>query len=86
MKTNPNNPPSTNQPVHKIRHGNLSTSIWRQDSDKGPLYNVSFQRSYREGDSWKTSTSFGRQDLLMISLMATRAFEWIEAQPQTPGV
>ena len=76
--------PTGNQPVHKIRHGLISASIWRQDTEKGPMFNVSFQRSYKEGDAWKTSTSFGRNDLLVLGLMATRAFEWIEAQSQAP--
>jgi hypothetical protein len=84
MKTQTTNQRSDKQPVHKIRYGALSASIWRQESDKGPMFNVSFQRSYKEGETWKTSTSFGRHDLLVLGLMATRAFEWIAAQAQPP--
>ena len=73
-------PRSDNQPAHRIRYGSLSASIWRQETDKGAMFNVTFQRSYREGETWKTSASFGKHDLLIISLMATRAFEWIAAQ------
>jgi len=75
---------STNQPVHKIRHGAVSASIWRQETDKGPLFNVTFQRSYKDGDIWKNSTSFGRNNLLVVSLIAARAFEWIGNQPREP--
>jgi hypothetical protein len=75
---------SNKQPVHKIRHGAISASIWRQDTEKGPLHNVTFQRSYKDGDTWKNSTSFGRRDLLVISLIAARAFEWIGSQPRQP--
>ena len=32
---------------------------------------------------WKNSTSFGRNNLLLLSLMAMRAFEWIAGQPDT---
>jgi hypothetical protein len=71
---------SNNQPVHKIRHGVVSASIWRQESDKGPVFNVSFQRSYKEGETWKNSISFGRNNLLVVSLIAARAFEWIGNQ------
>src|SRR5213593_3672847 len=73
---------SNNQPVHKIRHGFVSASIWRQETDKGELFNVTFQRSYRDGDTWKNSTSFGRNNLLVVSLIAARAFEWIAIQAQ----
>lgn len=73
---------SGNQPVHQIRHGAISASVWQQDTEKGPVFNVTFQRSYKDGDAWKNSTSFGRQNLLVISLIAARAFEWIANQPR----
>jgi len=75
---------STSQPVHKIRHGAVSASIWRQDTDKGPMFNVTFQRAYMDGDTWKNSGSFGRNNLLVLSLIAARAFEWIGSQPRQP--
>ena len=80
MKNQTSTPKSGQQPVHKIRHGAVSASIWRQETDKGPLFNVTFQRAYKESDVWKHSTSFGRQNLLVISLIAARAFEWIGSQ------
>lgn len=68
-------------PACKIRHGAISASVWRQETGKGPVFNVTFQRAYRDGDAWKHSSSFGRRDLLVVSLIAARAFEWIAAQP-----
>ena len=73
---------TSNQPAHKIRHGAISASIWQQDTAKGPLFNVTFQRSYKDGDTWKNSTSFGRNNLLVLSLIAARAFEWIASHTQ----
>jgi hypothetical protein len=75
---------SNSQPVHKIRHGAVSASIWCQETDKGQMFNVTFQRAYKDGDSWKNSTSFGRNNLLVVSLIAARAFEWIGNQPRQP--
>ena len=74
---------SNNQPIHKIRHGAVSASIWQQETEKGPLFNVTFQRSYKDGDDWKNSSSFGRNNLLVVSLIAARAFEWIANQTQS---
>jgi hypothetical protein len=71
-----------NKPVHTIRNSSISASIWRQDTEKGPMFNVTFQRSYKEGEEWKNSTSFGRNNLLLLSLLAMRAFEWIASQPR----
>jgi len=84
MKTQTSPAKTDNQPVHKIRYGALSASIWRQDNERGAMFNVSFQRAYKEGETWKSSTSFGRNDLLVLGLMATQAFEWIAAQAQGP--
>ena len=75
---------SDTKPVHKIRHGAVSASIWRTDSEKGPVFNVTFQRAYKDGDAWKNSTSFGRNNLLVLSLIAARSFEWISGQPREP--
>ena len=72
---------ASSQPVHKIRHGAVSASIWRQQTDKGPMFNVTFQRAYRDGETWKNTGSFGRKDLLVVGLIAARAFEWIATQP-----
>ena len=74
--------PTKSQPVQKIRHGAVSASIWRQETKKGPMFNVTFQRAYKDGDDWKNSTSFGRRDLLVVGLIAARAFEWIATQPR----
>lgn len=82
MNTRNKPTPSGNPPVYKIRHGALSASVWRQDTEKGPMFNVSFQRSYKDGEEWKTSTSFGQHDLLLLSFMATQAFQWISEQQQ----
>lgn len=70
------------QPVHKIRHGAVSGSIWRNDTEKGPAFNVTFQRAYMDGKNWRNSGSFGRRDLLVVGLIAARAFEWIATQAE----
>lgn len=82
MKNQTPVPKSNRQPVHQIRHGAISASIWRQPTDKGPIFNVTFQRAYRDGDTWKNSNSFGKQNLLVVGLLAARAFEWISNQPK----
>ena len=69
-------------PVHKIRHGAVSASIWRQETRTGPMFNVTFQCAYKDGDTWKHSASFGQRNLLVVGLLAARAFEWIATQPR----
>lgn len=71
----------TAKPIHRIRHGAVSASIWPQQTENGVLFNVTFQRTYKDGDDWKYTGSFGRRDLLVVGLIAARAFEWIATQP-----
>ena len=40
-------------------------------------HNVTFERSYKDGEEWKTTTSFGRDDLLTLAKVADLAHSWI---------
>jgi hypothetical protein len=82
MKSRSQNTKTDSLPVHRIRHGAVSASIWQQETKKGPMFNVTFQRAYKDGDDWKNSSSFGRKDLLVLGFIAARAFEWISDQPK----
>jgi hypothetical protein len=70
------------KPIHRIRHGAVSASIWSQQAENGMMFNVTFQRTYKDGDDWKYTGSFGRRDLLVVGLIAARAFEWIAEKSQ----
>jgi hypothetical protein len=48
MRKPTTNTQTSNRPVHHIRHGAISASIWRQETDKGPAFNVTFQHSNKE--------------------------------------
>jgi hypothetical protein len=43
---------------------------------------VTFQKIYRDGDTWKTSDSFGREDLQLVQKVADLAHTWIYEQAQ----
>jgi hypothetical protein len=82
MPQTPNKKPAPAKPVHEIRVGGIRASIWRNESDKGPRFNTTFERSFRDGDEWKTSDSFGRDDLLTLGFVAQEALRWIVDQRQ----
>lgn len=72
---------SGNRPVHTIRYGHVKAAIWRNVVDVGnhsrPMYNVTFSRSYKDGDTWKDSASFGPDDLLIVAKAANDAHSHI---------
>jgi hypothetical protein len=72
--------PSTNKPVHVVRHRNLKASVWVNQTDKGPMYNVTVTRSYREADGWHDSNSFSYDDLMNVAKLMYDAHSFISAQ------
>ena len=69
---------SSNRPVHEIKLGRVRASIWMNESDRKDVwFNVSISRVYRDGDQWKTTTSFVRDDLPLVAKAAEMAFAWI---------
>lgn len=82
---NPNSRPKPARPVHEIRIGLVKAVIWANHTTEGVRHNVTFVRSYREGNDWHSTTSFGRDDLLKLSKVADEAHSWITRQPTPPG-
>ena len=70
------------QPVDEIRIGRVKATIWRNGTDEQPGHNVTFGRLYKEADQWKTTQSFGRNDLLVLAKVADQAHSRIFALPQ----
>jgi hypothetical protein len=70
-----------NRPVHTVRYGTIQAAIWRNMVGNGnasrPMYSVKFSRSYKEGEHWKDSTSFGLDDLLLLAKAANDAHTFI---------
>ncbi len=75
MPSNPNV-----KPAIEIRLGSLKAAIWKNDTETGVRYNTTFSRFYRDGDQWKSSDHFGREDLLLLAKVADQAHTWIHAQ------
>jgi len=65
------------QPVKTLRMGRIQAAVWENHSDKGAFYNVTVSRSYKEGDGWKSSDSFGRDDLLVLCQLLGAAYTFI---------
>lgn len=74
-----------NKPVHEIRMGRIKAAIWENSTEVGIRHNVTLSRLYREGDTWKDSTSFGRDDLQVVAKVADLAHTWIFEHGSTGG-
>ncbi len=64
-------------PVKEIRFGRVKALIWANDTERGTMHNVTFQRLYHDGKEWQTTESFGRNDLPLLAKVADQAHTWI---------
>ena len=76
----------TNKPAATVQLGVIRAAAWRNESDNGPWYSVTIERRYKDGEDWKSSDSFGRDDLLTVAKVAdlihTRIHE-LQAEART---
>ncbi len=76
------------RPVHEIRMGRIRAAIWENETQNGTRHNVTLTRLYKDGEQWKDSASFGRDDLPLVSKVSELAHSWIyfqgaEAAPES---
>jgi hypothetical protein len=69
------------EPVKRIRLGNIVAAIWANKNEKGDVWhNVTVSRFYKDGDKWKDTSGFRRDDLPILAKVADMAYAWIWGQ------
>ena len=72
-----------NKPVHQIRIGTVTAATWQNQSAGKTWHKITFSRSYKdEGDQWKSTDSFNRDDLPLLMKAADQAHTWLFTRPQ----
>ncbi len=72
---------SKQRPVFEARFGRLRASVWRQESDKGPWFNIVLSRLYKDNDDqWQSANTFGVRDLLEVGKLCDLAHSWIHRE------
>jgi len=74
------------KPVHEIRLGLVRVSIWENKTEYGVRHNVTLERLYpvkldENRRTWKSTSSFGRDDLLQGAKVLDLAHTWIHSKP-----
>lgn len=75
---------SAKKPVNEIVMGKIKACVWENVHDDKTFHNVTVVRIYKDGNDWKETHSFGRDDLPVLQKVVTEAWEWIyvEAKEQ----
>ena len=69
------------RPLHEIRIGLIKASIRRRRTRSGVHYSITVVRLYLNGDVWKESSRFGRDDLPLVRLVLDKAHAWVLQEP-----
>jgi len=70
------------KPIHEVRLGAIKAAVWQNETETGVRFNATFSRLYKDGDTWKSSDSFGPHDLLLLAKVADQTHSWILTQNQ----
>ena len=75
------------KPISEVRIGRVKAAIWPNETEGRTRHNVTFSRLYKDGDQWKSTQSFGRNDLLLLAKVVDQAHSRIfelqdEEEPQ----
>lgn len=69
------------KPVKIFRQGSCSASVFanevRKNGKSFPMQKVSVQKSYKDGDEWKNTSSYDINDLPKLALVASKAYEFL---------
>src|SRR5947209_20040519 len=72
---------SAQKPVKTIRLRGVSASIFanhaKSEGRDITFHKVSLQRAYKDGNDWKHTTSFGRDDLPLLKKAVDQAWDFI---------
>ncbi len=69
-------------PEKKFRAGAVSATVWRNESAKGSYATVQLERSYKDGDAWKSTGSLRINDLPKAVLVLNKAYEYLFSKPE----
>lgn len=69
------NKETNNKPVKKLQLRGISASVFENKSENGILfYKVSITRTFKDGDEFRTTNTFSRDDLPIVRELTRQAW------------
>jgi hypothetical protein len=64
------------RPVETLRDGNIKAAIWRNESEKGAFFSVTFARTYKDdAGAFHDTDSYSGSELLRLAHLAKKAYD-----------
>lgn len=77
------------RPIRVIRCGAVQAAIWvdhRVIHDAVvKIHSIRITKNYRQGDEWKSTTTFTTEDLPKVGIVATEAYRFLRLRTEEPG-
>ena len=70
--------PNKNTPAKELRVGSSKAAVWENEPDGRSFFSITVARLYRTNDGWRSTASFGLNDLPHLALLADRAHQAVE--------
>jgi hypothetical protein len=67
-----------NKPIHQVRIGRIKAAVF--DNGENAPRKVQFTALYKDGDQWKGSQSFTREDLPLLAKVADQVHTYLYEQ------
>lgn len=61
---------SPRRPSHTVKIGAIEAAVWENEGKNGTFYATTLKRTFRDGEEWKESNSYGERDLLNLARAA----------------
>ena len=68
---------SKDKPVKTFRHQSITASVFENQGKNGQFYSVSLQRAFKDGDVFKHTSSFTRDDIPVAAYLLDRAYSFV---------
>ncbi len=65
------------KPEYSLKAGAIRLSIWKNQTKKGVMQSITIDRSYKDGEEFKTTNSFRPADLPLIEVLMRKAMEYL---------
>ena len=67
-----------NKPIHQVRIGRIKAAVF--DNGEDAPRKVAFTALYKDGETWKGSQSFTREDLPLLAKVADQVHTYLYEQ------
>jgi len=77
------------KPEKRLKCGPITASIWSQgktvQGEMVKFYSINIDKTYKDGDNWKHTTSFAVEDLPKVALLANEVYRYLRLSSPDKG-